>query len=452
MQSESFPTCWKIASVTPIPKEGSSCLPKDSRPISITPILSKVYERLLATRLKSFMESEGILPRTQFGYRRGLGTADALPTMNTDVQDALNNGMEVRAVALDFSAAFDKVNHRGILYNLQNIGVGGKFLSLLKSFLTGRRQFVSVNGCRSPTSEVISGVPQGSVLGPLLFTLYTSSMIAGLSCNNIVYADDTTIYVIIPKPADRTICSQRLNDDLVFINDWCRQWGMLLNPIKTKSMIFSRSRTSLPVHPELSLENYILENVDALKLLGVTLDPKLTYECHLRNVTTKVAQKIGILRKAWRIYQDDDLIKKCFYAFIFPYFEYCSAVWMSAAPTHLNMIQRLFTSAKFIARTNLSLDHRGKVASICLFFKIFRNPVPPIHSRLPPPANPVRRTRRAHRMNSCALVSALSPNTNQFNRSFLPLAVEVWNTLPQSLVESSSMDSFKRRVNQHLLA
>ena len=451
VQLGNFPDCWKIASVTPIPKEGCSCLPKDYRPISITPILSKVFEKLLARRLKAFMAAEGILPKTQFGYRSGLGTADALLTLNTDFQDALNNGMEVRAVAIDFSAAFDKVNHKGIIYNLQNIGVGGKFLALCKSFLTGRQQFVTVDGSRSPTSGVHSGVPQGSVLGPLMFTLYTSSLLAGLKCNNIAYADDTTIYVIIRKPVDRASSALKLNEDLVFIEDWCGRWGMELNALKTKSMLFSRSRTILPEHPDLTLMNTTIESVETMKLLGVVFDSKLTYEQHLRKVTSIASQKVGILRKCWRVYEDDELVKKCFYAFVLPFFEYCSSVWLSAAPTHLNMLQRVFTSAEFIARTHLSLEHRRHVAALCHFYKIFHSPEHPMHSRLPPAVNPVRRTRRTQRMNTCALTSALSPNTVQFNRSFLPFVIEAWNFLPQGLVDSSTMDSFKRRVNRHLL-
>ena len=118
-----------------------------------------MFEKVLARRLTSYIETERVLPSTQFGYRKGLGTVDALLTLNTDVQAALNDGHEVRAVAIDFSAAFDKVNHKGIIFNLQNIGVGGKFLDLCQSFLCRRRQYVTVDGCSSSTSDVYSGVP-----------------------------------------------------------------------------------------------------------------------------------------------------------------------------------------------------------------------------------------------------------------------------------------------------
>ena len=451
IQSGNFPDCWKVASITPIPKEGSPCNPKDYRPISITPILSKVFERLLARRLSSFVEAEKVLPNTQFGFRKGLGTIDALLTFNTDVQAALNEGMEVRAVAIDFSAAFDKVNHSGIIFQLKNIGVGGKFLELCQSFLSNRRQYVTVDGCSSTSSDVYSGVPQGSVLGPLFFVIYTSSMFAGLSCSNVAYADDTTIYVIIPKPADRRMSAERLSSDLSYIKAWCVQWGMELNPIKTKSAIFTRSRTMLPEHPDINLGDSTIENVTNLKLLGVLFDSKMTFELHVRAIASKVSQKIGILRKCWQTYQDNSVILKCFYAFILPFFEYCSAVWMSAASTHLKVLERVFTSARFLTQTRINLEHRRDVAASCMLFKILSNAEHPMQSRLPLPADPARRTRRAARMNSRAMVSALSPNSVQFNRTFLPHIIEIWNFLPQALVDASSIDTFKSNVNKHLL-
>ena len=140
-----------------------------------------------------------------------------------------------------------------------------------------------------------------------------------------------------------------------------------------------------------------------------------------------------------------------FYTFILPFFEYCSAVWMSAAPTHLKMLERVFTSARFLTQTSMKLEHRREVATSCLFYKILNNPDHPMQSRLPMPAAHGRRTRRAARMNSQALTSAMSPNSVQFNRTFLPHVIEVWNFLPQSIVDASNINIFKRSVNKHLL-
>ena len=127
-------------------------------------------------------------------------------------------------------------------------------------------------------------------------------------------------------------------------------------------------------------------------------------------------------------------------------------VWISAAETHLNLVQRVFNSARFCTSIGISLDHRRNVAALCVLFKILNNASHPMHSRIPEPIAPVRRTRRAMLMNTRALKSALSPNSVQFNRTFMPHTVELWNFLPQVIVDSASMDCFKRKANLHLLA
>ena len=234
--------------------------------------------------------------------------------------------------------------------------------------------------------------------------------------------------------------------------EWCRLWGMELNPSKTKSIIFSRSCTDVPEHPNIMLENTIIENVEALRLLGVIFDPKLTFQSHISTVTRIVSQKIGILRKCWQTYRDDSIVLKTFYSFILPFFEYCSPVWMSAASSHLQQLQRVFNAAKFITPIGISLDHRRDVAAMCLFYKILSRDTHPMNSRLPGPANGNRRTRRANRMNSRALTSAVTPHSVQFNRTYVPYIIEMWNFLPQVVVDASNVDSFKRLVNRHLLS
>ena len=134
----------------------------------------KVFESLVSVHLGQFMEHSGVLPTTQFAYRKGLGTCDALVCVYHTLQSALESGQEARIVQIDFSAAFDRVNHLGILYKLCSVGIGGSVLSISTQFLSNRLQQVMVDGCRSKLVNVVSGVPQGSVLGQLLFLLYTS--------------------------------------------------------------------------------------------------------------------------------------------------------------------------------------------------------------------------------------------------------------------------------------
>ena len=131
---------------------------------------------MVSVRLGLLMECSDVLPTTQFAYRKGLGTGDALLCVSHTLQNELESGQEARIVQIDFSAAFDTVNHRGILYKLCCVGIGGSVLSLLRQFLSNRSQYVRVDSCRSKLVNVVSGVPQGSVLGPLLFLLYTSEL------------------------------------------------------------------------------------------------------------------------------------------------------------------------------------------------------------------------------------------------------------------------------------
>ena len=173
----SFPACCRQANVTPIPKGLPSSLVANYRPISIASVLSKVFERLVSVRLGRFMECSGVLPTTQFAYRKGLGTCDELLCVSHTLQSALESGLEARIVQIDFSAAFDMVNHLGILYKLCSVGIGGSGLSILTQFLSNRSQHVMVDGCQSRLVNFVPGVSQGSVFGLLLFFLYTSELI-----------------------------------------------------------------------------------------------------------------------------------------------------------------------------------------------------------------------------------------------------------------------------------
>ena len=183
------------------------------------------------------MQSSGVIPTTQFAYRKGLGTCDTLMCVSHTVQSALESGQDSRILQIDFSAAFDRVNHLGILYKLCSVGIGGSVLSILTKFLSNQSTQVMVDGCRSKLVNVVSGVPQGSVLGPLLFLLYTLELFSILENKLISYADDSTLMAIVPSPGVRVAVVESLIHDLGRVSEWCDLWGMKLNASKTKTMI-----------------------------------------------------------------------------------------------------------------------------------------------------------------------------------------------------------------------
>ena len=231
--ASSFPACWRQANVTPIPKDPLSSSVANYRPISITPVLSKVFECLVAVRLWQFMEHCGVLPTTQFAYRKGLCTCDVLLCVSLTLQSALDNWQDARIVQIEFSTAFDGVNHQGILYKLSSVGIGGSVLSVLTQLLSNRSEYVLVDGCRTKLVNVVSGVLQGSVLGPLLFLLYTSELFSILENKLIGYADNSTLMAVVPCPGARVTVAESLNRDLVRVNPWCDLWRMKLNASKT---------------------------------------------------------------------------------------------------------------------------------------------------------------------------------------------------------------------------
>ena len=181
-----------------------------------------------------------------------------------------------------------------------------------------------MDGCRSKLVNVVSGVPQGSVSGPLLFLLYTSELFSILEIKLIGYADDSTLIAVVPSPGARVKVASSLNRDLVRVNAWCNLYGMKLNASKTTTMIVSRSRTLHPRLPPLTIDGTVLKESDNLDILGVTFDSKLTFEKHLRSVFRAASQRLGILRKSWRVFHDKLLIGRCSWGFVLPVLEYCA--------------------------------------------------------------------------------------------------------------------------------
>ena len=191
-------------------------------------------------------------------------------------------------------------------------------------------------------------MPQGSVLGPLLFLLYTSELFSIVENKLIGYADDSTLIAIVPSPGLTVAVAESLCRDLVKVSAWCDLWGMKLNASKTKTMIVSRSRTMHPQPPALTIGGTVLKESDDLVILGVTFDSKMTFEKHLRSISRAASQRLGILRKSWRVFHDRLLLGRCFCGFVLPVLEYYSVVWCSAADTHLKTTDRVVSGACFL--------------------------------------------------------------------------------------------------------
>ena len=213
--------------------------------------------------------------------------------------------------------------------------------------------------------------------------------------NNLIgYSDDSTLIAVVPSPGVRVTVAEFLNRDLVRVNAWCDLWGMKLNASKTKTMIVSRSRTMDSQPPPLSIDGTVLKESVDLDRLGVTFDFKLTFEKHLCSVSRAASQRLGFLRKSWRVFHDRLLIRRCFWGFVLPVLQYCSAVWCSAADTHLKLLDHVVSGACVLAGDvlNCNLSHRRSVAVLCMLYKIRCNPMHPLCGTLAVPYVPVQVT------------------------------------------------------------
>ena len=201
----------------------------------------------------------------------------------------------------------------------------------------------------------------------------------GLENMLVSYADDATLLARIPSPNMRSDVTESLNRDLSKISTWCNLWGMRLNPNKTQSMIVSRSRTVFPPHSDLLVGSSSLNSCEFLKILRIMFNSKFTFERHIRSIFSSVAQKIGLLRKSFRIF-----LLRCFNSFILPCLEYCSSVWSSVADSHLKLLDMNVRVCKLlIPNLTIRLQHHRFINSLCMLYKIIHYPSHPLHSELP---------------------------------------------------------------------
>ena len=248
IQSGTFPSLWKKANVQPVHKKNSRQDKTNYRPISLLPICGKILEKVIFDTLYQYLHSHKLLTKNQSGFKPGDSTINQLLNITDEIYRAFESYDETRAVFLDMSKAFDKVWHEGLIFKLRQYGVDGNLLLLLSDYLMNRSQRVVLNGLHSDWMDIHSGVPQGSVLGPLLFLIYINDLTDDISSNIKLFADDSSLFI---RVHDVDTAQRSLMSDLEKITRWANQWKMKFNPDITKQaieVIFSWKKISLYIH------------------------------------------------------------------------------------------------------------------------------------------------------------------------------------------------------------
>lgn len=389
-----FPTVWKNALVIPLPKVNDPKDYSDLRPISILPGMSKVAEKIIEIQIRQHLELNGILPAVQSGFRSGYSSTTALLNITDDIIQATDEGKNTALILLDFSKAFDTINHKMLLCILKSCGFAVEGTLLLQTYLEGRSQFVRLDGNVSQSRDIFTGVPQGSILGPLLFSIYTSQFIKFINyCSMHMYADDTQLYLSFnPKDVERVV--HEINRDLQTIHDISLQHSLVINPSKSAAILFGNKSTIPNLENLLNIEimGSPLQFSQNVKNLGLILDNTLRFREHVAKCTQRA---YGALRLLYphRGYIDYGTKKMLCETLVLSQFNYCAPVYGPCLDQNFcNRIQRVQNSCiRFIYGIRkfehvshklhdlhwLNMQNRRHFYSLCLFQKILITKTPP---------------------------------------------------------------------------
>ena len=336
--NSTFPDKWKEGKVRPLYKNGPKDDTNNYRPISILPVISKMLEKHVHDSLMTYLTSHKLLHSTQSGFRPNHSCETALLQMVNKFLEAINSSQIIGMVMVDFRKAFDLVDHTLLLKKLRHYKLSDKTINWFSSYLLDRKQKVVINNIESRMENVLCGVPQGSILGPLLFLMFINDL--PLYANNVatdLYADDTTLYMV---GETQEYIEQNLQMALQNLSEWCKLNGMLLNTDKTKAMLITTSQKRLHLKNDilhLTYNNDVLNSVENEKVLGVRIDNNLTWSIHINFIAKKISSNLWLLSKL-KDYLSTEHRVQFYKTYIQPHIDYCSTIWGGTSQYNLNRI------------------------------------------------------------------------------------------------------------------
>ena len=457
LRENTWPSVWKEARVVPVHKRSSRANPKNYRPISLLSVVGKVLERVVTDVVCHHLRDNYLLSEQQFGFRPGRSTSDLLMLLTKKWQDALDGGLDTVVVALDIAGAFDRVWHRGLMEKLRAKGIQGNLLQLLGNYLQGRTLQVVVNGQASESLPVEASVPQGSVLGPVLWNVYVDDLLQQLPAVS-AYADDCTLSFTYPRQ-DSGRAADEVNHQLRVIQEWGERWQVTFAPEKTQAMVVSRSPTAGPaVEGRIRFGGVPLLLQEAVKILGVEVDRGLRFDGHIKHIAQKASHRVSALRRTAGFLDRTGRLL-LYKAQIRPYLEYAALSWMSCAASHikkLDCIQRRAlrlvdaadppTQPEHESQLD-SLEHRRDVAGLVVFHKAMVQKIPHLAGLRQPPRVTTQSTRTV--LNSGDAVEVPRSHASQHQRTFVGRVSRMWNIFTAATPHIREMNTQSAKLAAH---
>ena len=447
------PLDWKNANISPIYKKGEKTNPENYRPISLTCICSKILEHIVCSNIMNHSDKHNILYPLQHGFQKSKSCVSQLIEFTNDVALNVDNGKQTDILIMDFSKAFDKVNHTLLLHKLRYYGINEQVITWLGNLLEDRRQSVVLEGERSEPLEVKSGVPQGSVIGPCLFLFYINDIPVGIDSTVRLFADDTIMYLTISSMSD----AQKLQNDLDKLASWENKWDMSFHPQKCNVLSITNNRSI--IHYPYILHGNLLEHVDKAKYLGVTLQSNFKWDAHINNITNKAYSTLGFLRRNLKI-NSPKIKQQAYFSLVRPSLEYACAVWdphTQRDKSTLEMVQR--RAARYVTNRHRnrssvgdmldrlnwdSLEDRRTKMRLSTFYQITKSSISVDKNIL---VKPQRLSRNMHQHS----FQKIACRTEVYKYSFFPRTVVDWNRLPPDIATSESITSFKSTLQHYKL-
>ena len=456
LQTGCFPDALKIAKVIPLYKNGDKTILQNYRPISILPSFSKIFEKIVFNRLISYLDFNKILCNGQYGFRKNHSTFMALIDMYDKISASIDRKEFSIGIFIDLAKAFDVLDHNILLSKLEHYGIRGICLEWFKSYLSNRKQCVVIKDNSSTLKDISHGVPQGSILGPLLFILYVNDIV---HCSStlafILFADDTNLFYSNP---DINVLFQIVNLELSKLDQWFKANKLSLNVKKSSYMLFgSKHVPNVWNNLFLTIDGNELTKVESIKFLGIYIDAKLTWKKHIGYIASKISQSLGAIGRARKLLPQNILLM-LYHSMIYPYLTYCNIVWGSANPTVIKRLEilqkravRIVTNSSFNSTSGplffrlklLKLSDIVNFQTAQFMFKVKNNLLPIICNNYVTVASMASQVyvTRHH-----SFFNILGCRTGLREKSLKIRGPKIWNRLPVLIQNLCSFLTFKREL------
>lgn len=412
-------------------------------------------ERFVRDKLVTHLLDENLLFKKQYGFITGRSTTTLLLHYLDECTNITAEGGVVDSIYLDFSKAFDTVPHRRLLGKLEAYGVQGNLLNWIKAFLSNRSQEVVVNGSKSVPSPVISGIPQGTVLGPVLFVIYINDLLDSISSGGLMFADDTKLYRKITARDD----ALQLQSDIAKLEDWSKLWQLHFNHDKCRVLTMGKFENIQYAHRYVVYGNEI-DHVFDEKNLGVIIDSELRFEEHIARKERIANAIVGQMRRSFS-YLDCNTFKRIFTAFVRPHLEYEEAVWSPHLTRNIDALENVQIRATKLVDGLSNLEYRERLERLQLATLVFRRKRGDIiemyehfHTydkyTLASSFKPRTRLSRQHRF-QLHVPTTKDGTTGAQSNFFFQRTSKIWNNLPRYVVEAENVNEFKNRLDDHLI-